>query len=466
MNRRRFTGVGALAVFGVLLAFTATAAFAANTITVPAGSGGGTCGPGNYNSARFSGDCGAQVTFDGSTNSAFVQDNSPAAEATYSVRFYVNLREATTAGDGYDLFVAASGTEPVATNPIPANASRFRAFLTPATFGEETLFIAARKSDNTEITSAGIPLKHGWHSIEVRWLRSDSSSTNGKVELWVNGVKKTAEMAAFAAFNNNISGSGIDYVRWGAVAGVDGGSGKLLMDDFVSQRSGYIGPVQAFTDVPFSHQFFKEIQGFYASGVTTGCTNSPLAYCPTNPVNRGAMAVFIMRAKATHLDHNPNYNPPPAVGIFHDPEFDPALCGGTPSGCSLLWMEPWAEALYNAGITTGCDNNPLRYCPGNVTNRGAMAVFILRALEGASYAPPAASGVFTDPEFDPALCGGTPSGCALLWMEPWAEELLNRGITSGCNGPTMYCPGNGTLRQAMAAFLSRGFAIPYHFVGP
>lgn len=466
MNMRGHTGgVGVLKAFGALLAFTTAAAMAANTITVPPGSAGGTCGAGNPNSARFSGNCGAEVTFDGTSSSAFVQDNSPASEGEYRVRFYVNLRGAVTAGDGYDGFVAASGAEPVAADPIPANASRVRVFFVPASFDEETLFVAARKSDNTEIISSGILLKHGWHSIEVRWLRSGVGMTDGTVELWINGEKKTAEMAALAAFDNNISGSGIDYVRWGAVAGVDGGSGNVQMDDFVSQRTGYVGPTQAFTDVPFSHQFFKEIQGFYASGVTTGCTQSPLSYCPTNPVNRGAMAVFLMRAKATYLDHNPNYTPPATTGIFFDPEFDPALCAGTPSGCALLWMEPWAEALYQAGITTGCATNPLRYCPGNPTNRGAMAVFILRTLEGPSYTPPAATGTFTDPEFDSVACAGTPSGCALVWMEPWAEELFDRGITSGCGG-TLYCPGNATLRQAMAAFLSRGLSIPYHFVGP
>ena len=52
------------------------------------------------------------------------------------------------------------------------------------------------------------------------------------------------------------------------------------------------------------------------------------------------------------------------------------------------WMEPWVVAFYNAGITTGCGANPLRYCPENPVTRAAMAVFVLRAIEGPSYVPP------------------------------------------------------------------------------
>ena len=55
------------------------------------------------------------------------------------------------------------------------------------------------------------------------------------------------------------------------------------------------------------------------------------------------------------------------------------------------WMEPWMVAFYNAGITTGCGTSPLRYCPENPVTRAAMAVFVLRAIEGPAYVPPPAS---------------------------------------------------------------------------
>ena len=38
------------------------------------------------------------------------------------------------------------------------------------------------------------------------------------------------------------------------------------------------------------------------------------------------------------------------------------------------------EAIHFAGITTGCDTEPLRYCPREPINRAQMAAFISRAL--------------------------------------------------------------------------------------
>ncbi len=49
-----------------------------------------------------------------------------------------------------------------------------------------------------------------------------------------------------------------------------------------------------FTDVPNTSQFFKYIQKMRDEGITTGCTATE--YCPSNNVNRAAMAAFIARA--------------------------------------------------------------------------------------------------------------------------------------------------------------------------
>jgi len=42
---------------------------------------------------------------------------------------------------------------------------------------------------------------------------------------------------------------------------------------------------------------------------------------------------------------------------------------------------------------------------------------------------------------------------------PWIQELVNRGITSGCGGGN-YCPGNPVTRGQMAVFLSATFGLP------
>ena len=34
----------------------------------------------------------------------------------------------------------------------------------------------------------------------------------------------------------------------------------------------------------------------YQAGITSGCATAPLRYCPTGPVTRGQMAVFLCRS--------------------------------------------------------------------------------------------------------------------------------------------------------------------------
>ncbi|MFP5286497.1 MAG: InlB B-repeat-containing protein, partial [Thermoanaerobaculia bacterium] len=79
------------------------------------------------------------------------------------------------------------------------------------------------------------------------------------------------------------------------------------------------------------------------------------------------------------------------------------------------WAKSWVEAIYRAGITSGCATSPLRYCPDNNVNRDQMAVFLLRAKEGAAYTPPPCT---TDPFND------VPAASPFC---PWIQELANRG---------------------------------------
>ena len=38
------------------------------------------------------------------------------------------------------------------------------------------------------------------------------------------------------------------------------------------------------------------------------------------------------------------------------------------------------DALFAAGITSGCGTDPLRYCPNTAVTRAQMASFLIRAL--------------------------------------------------------------------------------------
>jgi hypothetical protein len=126
-------------------------------------------------------------------------------------------------------------------------------------------------------------------------------------------------------------------------------------------------PTGMFADVPYLGQpasFKAFIEEFYNDGITTGCGTNPLRYCPNNNVTRQEMAVFIERALGNFA---PTPNP---TGMFADVPYP-----GMP-----VTFPAFIEQFYNDGITTGCANNPLRYCPLNKVTRQEMAVFIVRAF--------------------------------------------------------------------------------------
>ena len=91
--------------------------------------------------------------------------------------------------------------------------------------------------------------------------------------------------------------------------------------------------------------------------VTAGCAVDPLRFCPDDPVTRAQMASFLVRA----FDLAPG-----APAGFED-----VAPGGVHSGS--------IDALAAAGITAGCSDDPLRFCPRDPVTRGQMATFLARA---------------------------------------------------------------------------------------
>lgn len=191
--------------------------------------------------------------------------------------------------------------------------------------------------------------------------------------------------------------------------------------------------VVVFSDVPPDHWAYGYISRLNAAGVTTGCAESaPWApmFCPNDPVLRDQMAVFLLRAK-----YGSSFTPPAVTSSrFAD----------VPSG---QWAISWIEKLASDQVTSGCAASPPRYCPSNAVSRAEMAVFILRAKYGASFVPPAASGVFQD----------VPTS---YWAAAWIEKLAADGITTGCSAsPKLYCPEATVPRDQMAVFMVRGFGL-------
>jgi len=227
---------------------------------------------------------------------------------------------------------------------------------------------------------------------------------------------------------------------WGHDTGPSGsgpGTGDAVTDDV--DYSGYLTLPAAvchiFADVPTAGKEWMEpwVDTFYMHGITTGCGANPLTYCPENAVTRAAMAVFILRAI-----EGPSYVPPAATHTFSDLPVT-----------GKEWMEPWVDEFYDRGITTGCGTDPLRYCPENPVTRAAMAVFLLRAKNGAAYVPDPLSHYFSDMPVT-----------GKEWMEPWVDQFYRLNITTGCGAdPLTYCPENPVTRAAMAVFIGRVYDL-------
>jgi hypothetical protein len=53
---------------------------------------------------------------------------------------------------------------------------------------------------------------------------------------------------------------------------------------------------QIFNDVPSSNPFCSYIEALYNYGITSGCSSSPLLFCPYDYIKRIQMAKFIVLA--------------------------------------------------------------------------------------------------------------------------------------------------------------------------
>ncbi|MBI3175959.1 MAG: S-layer homology domain-containing protein [Chloroflexi bacterium] len=113
-----------------------------------------------------------------------------------------------------------------------------------------------------------------------------------------------------------------------------------------------------FADVPADYWAADWIEQLANEGITGGCGNGD--YCPTLPVTRDQMAVFLLRG-----EHGGSYTPPAATGLFSDVP-------------NAYWAVDWIEQLANEGITGGCGNG--NYCPSTPVTRDQMAVFLVRAF--------------------------------------------------------------------------------------
>jgi Tol biopolymer transport system component len=190
-----------------------------------------------------------------------------------------------------------------------------------------------------------------------------------------------------------------------------------------------VGTVQVwihpyFDDVPVANTFFGDVVWLATQGVTRGC-NPPdnTLFCPGEPVTRGQMAAFLVRAL--------HYTAGVGADLFGD------------DNGSIFELD--IDKLGTAGVTRGC-NPPVndRFCPNALVTRGQMAAFLSRAFNLVSFGQ---SDLFGDDD------GSV--------FELDIDKMGATGVSRGCNPPTndRFCPNDYVTREQMAAFIHR--AIDY-----
>jgi hypothetical protein len=203
----------------------------------------------------------------------------------------------------------------------------------------------------------------------------------------------------------------------GAEIPVDGTGGAVTV-------AGWQPPVPAyFSDVAPTEFDYTAANLLYAKGISRGCSANPLKFCPDRNLTRGEMATLLIRtAGGDPISFNPL----------------PYFADVPPSHLFFAWI----QKLYELGITSGCAENPLMFCPDRPVTRGEIAAFIARGRYGKtttfaySVVP-----YFTDVPATDLFFGSI-------------QKMAELGI-SGCT-PLLYCSTNATTRGEMAVFLARG----------
>ncbi len=167
-----------------------------------------------------------------------------------------------------------------------------------------------------------------------------------------------------------------------------------------------------FTDVPASDPYFPWIQKMYELGITSGCGAN--SFCPNDPVTRGQMAVFIIRAR---YGSTASFSFPPAPA-FTD----------VPAGNNFF---SWIQKMQQVGITLGCGSG--MYCPDDNVTRGQMAVFVMRGA------------------FNQFLPAGAPT---VVWISP-ANASPRQTVTVQIAGQnTNFSQGSTTVNAGTGILVS------------
>ena len=116
-----------------------------------------------------------------------------------------------------------------------------------------------------------------------------------------------------------------------------------------------------FADVGDNEWWMPYVERLADLKITVGCKTNPLRYCPDGTVSRAQMASFLVRAFRLQRAESAGFTD--TRGSTHEANID---------------------ALFADGLTVGCQQRPLRYCPNDPVSRAQMASLLNRGLGGAT----------------------------------------------------------------------------------
>lgn len=379
---------------------------------------------------------GVQALYSAVSDEGSVAVNLPFNIAYYGVSNIVSIKVTPNgfvcAGDENCSELPASNYD---AQPIPSNGARPYGILAP---WWHDWVVSGNATSNVFTHTQGVTPNR---KFVVTWKNAFAYADNLKTDgvsfqvQFYEGQNKFSFVYNDVTTNMAISANGRPDGGLLGSAGIQFFNGKIgtrtsynAFGSIVAGTSKDLVLANSFTDVAVNDAFLPFIESLRGSGVTNGCATG--LYCPNDAVYRNQMAAFIIRA--THGYDLVAY---PALSNPVTPSFADVSVTNS--------FYKYIETMKLDGITSGCGAGA--YCPDAVVLREQMAVFLVRAVRGASFVPPAATGQFADV---------ATSG----FYTPYIEELARMGVTNGC-GVGNFCPSNPVTRREMATFLQRAFRL-------
>jgi hypothetical protein len=216
------------------------------------------------------------------------------------------------------------------------------------------------------------PVQH-W-DVTVR--ETIGPATLGQTKVWTlhvgNSFTDVPPANPFYRFVETLLHAGVTAGCGGTSYCPDGSTTREQMAVFLlrAREGGAFAPppctTAPFPDVPCGSPFAAWVQELVARGITAGCGGG--LYCPTNPVTREQMAVFLLKTA-----EGAGFTPPPCTTAA----FPDVPCSSP--------FAAWVQELVARGITAGCGGG--LYCPTDPVTRAQMAVFLTKTFGLTLYGP-------------------------------------------------------------------------------